>query len=71
MDNFASTFFHQVIAGCAYPELLDMNVLPSDVTERCREILGTVRGSIGCYSESIGLPIVRKHVAEYIEQRDG
>jgi len=65
------TFIREVIAGCAYPELLDMNVLPSDVTERCREILGTVRGSIGCYSESIGLPIVRKHVAEYIEQRDG
>merc|ERR1719193_2071550 len=63
------TYIREVIAGCAHPELLDMNVLPSDVVERCREILGTIRGSIGCYSESIGLPLVRKQVAQYIEER--
>jgi len=65
------TFIRQVVAACAYPPLIEQNVFPSDVNERCKEILGTVRGSIGCYSESIGLPIVRKHVAKFIEDRDG
>jgi len=65
------TFTRQVIAGCAYPELLNQKVFPTDVVNRCREILGTIRGSIGCYSESIGLSIVRKHAAQFIAQRDG
>lgn len=26
---------------------------------------------IGSYSESLGIEIIRKHVAEYIERRDG
>lgn len=65
------TFIRQVVAGCTYPPLLDQNVFPADVNARCKEILGTIRGSIGCYSDSVGLAIVRKHVAKYIEDRDG
>lgn len=65
------TFTRQVIAGCAYPDLLTQGVFPVDVNKRCREILTTIRGSIGCYSPSTGLGIVRKHAAEFIEARDG
>jgi len=65
------TFTRQVIAGCAYPDILDQNIFPADVNQRCREILSTVKGSIGCYSESLGLSIVRKHAAQFMEARDG
>jgi len=67
----ANTFIRQVVAGCSYPPLLEQNVFPDDVNKRCNDILSTVNGSIGCYSESTGLAIVRKHVAEFIENRDG
>jgi len=65
------SFIRQVVAGCAHPELLDMGVFPADVTERCREFLDGVRGSIGCYSESTGIASIRKNVANFIESRDG
>lgn len=65
------TFTRQVIAGCAYPDLLTQGVFPVDVNRRCREILSTIRGSIGCYSESLGLSIVRKDCSEFMEERDG
>merc|ERR1712142_1114498 len=63
------TYIREILAGCTHPELLDMSVLPADVVDRCREILGTINGSIGCYSESIGLVIVRKQVAQFIQER--
>ena len=47
------------------------NVFPDDVVTRANDILSTIHGSTGCYSESVGLPIVRKHIAEYITKRDG
>jgi len=65
------TYIREILAGCTHPELLDMSVLPADVVDRCREILGTINGSIGCYSESTGLAIVRKQVAQFIQERDG
>lgn len=71
MGQAPITFIRQIIAGCSYPKLLEQNVFPADVVSRCREILASVRGSIGCYSQSVGLPLVRKHVAEFIEKRDG
>merc|ERR1711881_468683 len=43
-----------------------------DAKTRAREILkGCKGGSVGSYSESPGLEIIRRHVAEYIKQRDG
>jgi alanine transaminase len=65
------TYIRQVVAGCTCPDLLDKNVFPADVTARCKEILGTVHGSVGCYSESTGLSVVRKYVSQFIEARDG
>ena len=28
-------------------------------------------GSLGSYSESVGVEVIRRHVAQYIEERDG
>ena len=28
-------------------------------------------GSLGAYSDSVGVEVIRRHVAQYIEQRDG
>ena len=55
------------------PELIDSsNDMPSDVKARARELLaGCGGGSIGAYSQSDGIALIRKHVAEFIEQRDG
>jgi len=65
------TFIRQVVSGCTYPPLLDQNVFPSDVVDKCKEILSTIRNSVGCYTDSVGLAIVRKHVVDFIEKRDG
>jgi len=65
------TFIRQVLCLVAYPELLDGPGFPEDVKSRARAILTASRGSAGCYSDSAGLELIRKHVAQYIERRDG
>jgi len=46
--------------------------MPSDVKQRASELLASYGGSLGCYSKlHMGSSLVRKHVAEFIEQRDG
>ena len=59
------------MAACTYPPLLEENIFPEDVVTRAKEILSTIRGSTGCYSDSVGIPVVRKHIAEFISKRDG
>lgn len=45
---------------------------PEDVKNRAKAILNDCKGgSVGSYSESPGIEIVRRHAAEYIERRDG
>lgn len=61
----------QVIAGCSYPPLLEQGTFPADVVERCKSVLDAVHWSVGCYSPSNGVPLIQKHVAEFIEKRDG
>lgn len=54
------------------PSLLEDPSFPEDVKERARGILAGCRGgSLGAYSDSPGIEIIRRHVAEYIERRDG
>lgn len=68
------TFLRQVISLCLYPELMckDCDEFPTDAKSRARTILdGCGGGSMGSYSPSPGLDIIRQHVAEYIERRDG
>lgn len=54
------------------PSLFDDPNIPSDAKERARAILdGCKGGSLGSYSDSAGIEVIRRHVAEYIERRDG
>ncbi|XP_030629705.1 alanine aminotransferase 2-like [Chanos chanos] len=66
------TFLRQVLALCTYPELLEDNKFPEDAKSRARRILQSCSGgSIGAYSASQGIEVVRQDVARYIERRDG
>lgn len=66
------TFLRQVVATCLMPSLLDDPALPEDVKTRARLILGGCKGgSLGSYSDSAGIEIIRHHVADYITKRDG
>ncbi|KAJ8667469.1 hypothetical protein QAD02_009132 [Eretmocerus hayati] len=66
------TFLRQVLAIALYPELLEDSRYPEDVKERVKTILGGCKGSsLGSYTESAGIEVIRKHAAKYIEERDG
>ncbi|KAJ0178032.1 hypothetical protein K1T71_005855 [Dendrolimus kikuchii] len=66
------TFIRQVLGLAACPQLMSSPNIPEDVKERVAEILSDcTKGSVGAYSPSNGLQIVRSRVAQYIEGRDG
>ncbi|KAL3276695.1 hypothetical protein HHI36_012065 [Cryptolaemus montrouzieri] len=66
------TFIRQVLALVSYPELLKSPDFPDDAKSRAKEILQGCRGgSVGSYTDSPGIEIIRRHCAEYIQQRDG
>ena len=70
MGNLPVTFLRQVLAIVSYPELLNSADLPEDAKDRARAILGGCKGgSAGSYSDSPGVEIIRRHVAEYIQKR--
>ncbi|PKY03175.1 PLP-dependent transferase [Aspergillus campestris IBT 28561] len=77
LDQKPITFFRQVLSLLENPVLLDSpEVLCSalgyqqDVIDRARTLLAEVQ-SVGAYSHSQGAPIIRKSVANFIEERDG
>ncbi|KAL7133143.1 hypothetical protein ABFS83_12G120900 [Erythranthe nasuta] len=69
------TFPRQVVALCQAPFMLDdPNVgllFPADAIAKAKHYLSLTSGGLGAYSDSRGLPGVRKEVAEFIERRDG
>ncbi|PIK40079.1 hypothetical protein BSL78_23061, partial [Apostichopus japonicus] len=66
------TFLRQVIALCSYPKLLEDSSFPEDAKDRAKRILNGCGGhSIGSYSESTGVEVIRQDVTEYIKRRDG
>lgn len=67
------TFIRQLLAVCTNPDdLMESGLYPSDVVERAKDILSHCRGySIGSYSDSRGIMVIREHVAEFLSQRDG
>uniref|UniRef100_H2Z4L3 alanine transaminase n=1 Tax=Ciona savignyi TaxID=51511 RepID=H2Z4L3_CIOSA len=72
MGQAPITFLRQVVALCVYPELLKSSDLPEDAKQRAQRILGGCGGgSIGAYSASQGVELIRNDVADYIERRDG
>ncbi|KAB0796933.1 hypothetical protein PPYR_10994 [Photinus pyralis] len=71
MGQVPITFIRQVLSSVLYPPLLDDPSIPDDAKQRARDILKAARGSVGCYTDSTGLELIRRHVAEFIERRDG
>merc|ERR1712042_26182 len=72
MGNKPITFIRQVLALITHPPLLETGDFPEDAKARARAILeGCKGGSVGSYSDSPGLELIRRHVAEYITNRDG
>lgn len=72
MGQVPITFIRQVLGLVTLPKLLDDPSFPDDAKERARIILKGCRGgSVGSYTDSPGIEIIRKHVAQYIERRDG
>uniref|UniRef100_T1JF39 alanine transaminase n=1 Tax=Strigamia maritima TaxID=126957 RepID=T1JF39_STRMM len=66
------SFLRQVVAMCAYPQLLEDNKFDETAKVRARRVLDSCRGhSVGSYSDSPGIEIIRKDVAAYIQRRDG
>ncbi|XP_018059868.1 PREDICTED: alanine aminotransferase 2-like [Atta colombica] len=66
------TFLRQVLTLTVSPNLLNDPSYPEDAKDRARMILENCNGgSVGSYSESIGIECIRKHVAQYIQERDG
>jgi alanine transaminase len=67
------TFIRQVLALLEYPELMSHTELfPADVIARAQRLLAATGcpGGTGAYSHSMGLPAVRKDVAEFLTRRD-
>uniref|UniRef100_A0A0R3S5G4 alanine transaminase n=1 Tax=Elaeophora elaphi TaxID=1147741 RepID=A0A0R3S5G4_9BILA len=66
------SFIRQVLACVSDPSLMNSAKYPSDVKKRAELLLSVCTGnSVGSYSHSNGIEIIRKHVAEYISCRDG
>jgi len=65
------TFLRQVLTLTISPNLLNDPSYSEDAKDRARIILEDCKGSVGSYSESVGIECVRKHVAQYIQERDG
>ncbi|KAG5325354.1 ALAT2 aminotransferase, partial [Pseudoatta argentina] len=66
------TFLRQVLTLTVSPNLLNDPSYPEDAKDRARMILENCNGgSVGSYSESTGIECIRKHVAQYIQERDG
>ncbi|KAF8782672.1 alanine aminotransferase 1-like [Argiope bruennichi] len=66
------TFIRQVLTLCTYPALMTDDRFPNDVKKRAQDILNGCGGkSVGAYSDSTGVEVIKQHIAQYIERRDG
>ncbi|KER33096.1 hypothetical protein T265_00993 [Opisthorchis viverrini] len=65
------SFIRQVLCAATYPEFIQAVAIPEDAKLRARRFLENCGGSVGVYSESTGVRIVRQDIARYIEKRDG
>ncbi|XP_032271708.1 alanine aminotransferase 1 isoform X3 [Phoca vitulina] len=62
----------QVLALCVHPDLLNSPDFPEDAKRKAERILQACGGhSLGAYSVSSGIQLIREDVARYIERRDG
>ncbi|XP_022920052.2 alanine aminotransferase 2-like [Onthophagus taurus] len=66
------TFIRKLLAGIVCPSNnLELKDLPEDIKEKTNKFLKSVPGgSIGSYSQTNGIPLIRQLAAKYIEERD-
>ncbi len=69
------SYLRQALSLLEYPELLNrpevVKLYPRDIVERVRMMLQKHPPGTGAYSQSAGIPFIRKAVAEFITKRDG
>jgi aspartate/methionine/tyrosine aminotransferase len=69
------TFVRQVLSLLEYPALMDSpeaaKLFPADAVKRAKTILGHNPSGTGAYTQSAGIPFIRKAVADFIHHRDG
>jgi aspartate/methionine/tyrosine aminotransferase len=69
------TFIRQVLSLVEHPAMLEkpeaVKLFPADVIARAKTILEKTPGGTGAYTQSAGLPFIRKAVADFINKRDG
>ncbi|RZF46032.1 hypothetical protein LSTR_LSTR004745 [Laodelphax striatellus] len=71
-DHGSITFARQLMALLCLPSSRNDPMFPSDVKSRVEELMNECCGrSLGSYGEALGMEGIRKHVAEFIEKRDG
>ena len=72
MGQKALTYFRQVLACAFNPTLMGKGLFPSDVEANVKDVLAACGGkSVGSYTDSVGIELIRKYVAKYIQDRDG
>ena len=68
MGNKPITFIRQVMALITHPPLLESEAFPGDAKARARQLLEGCRGgSVGAYSDSPGIEIIRSETLLYCE----
>ncbi len=69
------TYLRQILCLIEYPDLLEnadvTRHFPRDIVDRAKSILARHPHGTGAYSQSAGIPFVRKAVADFIAKRDG
>ncbi|CAM9111062.1 unnamed protein product [Discosporangium mesarthrocarpum] len=67
------SFHREVLSLCLSPWLIEThpNLFGEDVVERASMYLKSLRGGVGAYTSSQGVPAVREEIAAFIEERDG
>lgn len=69
------TFGRQLLSLLEYPELLEKpataKLFPPDVIARAKLIIEKNPHGTGAYTQSAGIPFIRKAVADFIHRRDG
>ena len=69
------TFLRQVLSLLEYPALMDQpeaaKFFPADAIARAKMILEKNPSGTGAYTQSTGIPFIRKAVADFINKRDG
>ena len=69
------TYIRQTLSLMEYPELLEnLNVTrmyPVDIIERAKKLHHLMPHGTGAYTQSAGMPFIRKAIACFIQKRDG